>query len=302
MSKLLADPDDVPCARRWDGRHAVAGERAWRTHFAVKASPAVGSATVTWLPPDAGTAGHHRRHREHRACGRLGSTADGQRRPLHRVTRRSPGSPTACPTRHCAGAQRGRGLPGRRGPRRPSCRRTRRRSPSIGASVLSYGATSTVTAVLTSPTPTRLLASAPVKCVNASAGDVGRGSGWLQHRRMTTGRVSQAVTAGHNLEVRFSYAGDIGMQPASVVKTIWVRRLLSLTATVVQARRHATHRVARRPPRPPLTTGSRHFLAPHRRPGATGGTPSPAVPAGPTALSSLRPSRSPAGSRGNLTV
>jgi len=45
------------------------------------------------------------------------------------------------------------------------------------------------------------------------------------------GRVSQQVSATHHVQVRFSYAGAVGMQPASVVKTIWVRRLLSLTAS-----------------------------------------------------------------------
>jgi hypothetical protein len=45
-----------------------------------------------------------------------------------------------------------------------------------------------------------------------------------------SGELSQTVTASHNLEVRLSYAGATGMQPASVVKTIWVRRLLSLKA------------------------------------------------------------------------
>jgi len=41
--------------------------------------------------------------------------------------------------------------------------------------------------------------------------------------------VTQTVTPGANDEVRFSYAGDVGVAPVSVTRPLLVRRLVSLT-------------------------------------------------------------------------
>jgi hypothetical protein len=97
-----------------------------------------------------------------------------------------------------------------------------------GPSVSHYGATSTLQAVLTRADTSVPVAGVPVAVATRPRGT----SAWTSLATLTTdatGAVSQAVTADQNREVRFGYAGAVGMQPASYVQTLSVRRLLSLS-------------------------------------------------------------------------
>ena len=228
MSKLLADPTtfnalaDGTVPTPWTAS-------APGTPVSVKATPGVGSATVSWLPPDAGTAGI------------LGYTltitpadASAPAKTLsvgpmsnHAVFT---GLTNGAPYNYTVQARNGVGSGAIAAPTTTVVPQNPTALAASGPAVLWYGATATMTAVLTRADTQAVMPGTPVTVSTRQLGT----STWKWLSSLTTddsGAVSQAVTAAHNLEVRFSYAGGTGVQPASAVKTVWVHRLLSLKAT-----------------------------------------------------------------------
>jgi len=228
MSKLLADPTtfnalaDGTVATPWPAS-------APGTPVAVKATPGVGSATVSWLPPDAGTAG---------ITGYTVTVTPAGASAPAKTASIGPMTGKATLTGLTNGAAysftvQARNAVGSGTVAAPATTVVPLNPTALTAAapyVMAYGATANVTAVLTRADTHAPLAGLPVTVSTRQWGT----STWKWLASTTTdanGAVSQAVTASHNFEVRLSYAGATGMQPASVVKTVWVRRLLSLTAS-----------------------------------------------------------------------
>jgi GH25 family lysozyme M1 (1,4-beta-N-acetylmuramidase) len=226
MSRLLADPTTFDALA--DGTLATPWPAtAPGAPVAVGAAPGVNTATVRWLPPDAGSTG---------ITGYTAtiSPADGSAQP-----RSASVGPTA-PSTTFTGLTNGvpylvtvqaRNGVGQGTVAAPSARVVPQfptRMALSGPTMLNYGATATLRAVLTRADTRAALAGVPVTVSTRPRGTTTWH--WLASAQTdATGAVSQPVTPSSNAEVRFAYAGAVGIQPASAVKTLFVRRLLSLS-------------------------------------------------------------------------
>ena len=228
MSKLLADPTTFDALS--DGTVATPWPPAAPgTPVAVKAVPGVGSATVSWLPPDAGTAGITGYTV---TIAPADASSPAQTAAIGPMTGKATftGLANGAPYVFTVQARNGVG----RGPVAAPATTVVPQNPTAltvsGPAVLAYGATATVRGVLTRADTHGALSGVPVAVATRPAGT----SSWKWLATVTTdagGAVAQTITASRNLEVRLSYAGAVGMQPAAAVKSIWVRRSLSLTAS-----------------------------------------------------------------------
>ena len=228
MSKLLADPTTFDALA--DGTVATPWPAsAPGNPVAVKAVPGVGTATVSWLPPDAGTAG---------ITGYTVTIAPADASAPAKTLSVGPFTTRGTFTGLTNGAPykftvQARNAVGPGAVAAPTTTVVPQNPTALAISapyVSSYGATPTVQGVLTRADTHAPLASVPVTVSTRQFGT----STWKWLASTTTddaGRVTRQITANHNVEVRLSYVGAVGMQPASVSKTIWVRRLLSLTAS-----------------------------------------------------------------------
>jgi len=231
MSKLLADPATFDALA--DGTVATPWPPAAPGRpVAVKAAPGVGSATVSWLPPDAGTSG---------ITGYTVTIAPADASATARSASIGPMTGKATFTGLTNGAPysftvQARNSVGRGVVATPAATVVPQNPTSFAASapsVMSYGAVARVHGVLRRADTHAPLATVPVTVFTRQRGT----STWHRLGSTTTdaaGAVNVPVTASHNLDVRLNYAGATGMQPASVVKTIWVRRLLSLKASATR--------------------------------------------------------------------
>ena len=259
MSKLLADPTTFDALA--DGTVVTPWPAsAPGTPVAAKAAPGVGTATVWWLPPDAGTAG---------ITGYTATIAPADASAPAQTVSVGPFTTKAVFTGLTNGAPynftvQARNAVGPGAVAAPTTTVVPQNPTALAVSapyVSWYGATPTAQGVLTRADTHAPLGGVPVTVSTRQFGT----STWKWLASTTTddaGRVSQQVSATHHVQVRFSYAGAVGMQPASVVKTIWVRRLLSLTASASKFYGRGTPAIAGvRVNLQHYTSGSWHIIA-----------------------------------------
>jgi hypothetical protein len=233
MSRLLADPTTF--ATLADGVTLTPWPAtAPGAPVAVTTTPAVNAATVRWLPPDAGSSG---------ISGYTASIAPADASAAPQVRSVGPGTTAATFTgltnavpyvvtvqaRNAVGAGTVAAPTAVVVPQNPTA------LAAAGPSAIAYGATATLQGVLTRTDLAAPIAGVPVTVATRPAG----ASRWTTLATLTTdatGTVTQTVAPAVNSEVRFSYAGDVGVQPASVVRSVVVRRLVSASLSSTTTR------------------------------------------------------------------
>ena len=231
MSRFLADPATFDALA--DGTVATPWpDAAPGAPVSVGSTPGVNSATVSWLPPDAGSTA---------ITGYTATIApaDASAAPLtqsvgataHAAT--FTGLTNGVPYVATVVARNAVGAGAVAAPTTTVVPQNPTRLVVTGPSLVTYGAAATLGATLTRADTGAPLAGVPVRVATRPAG----ASTWTSLATLTTdgtGAVTQLVTPLRNTQVRFVYAGAVGMQPAVSVQTLSVRRLLSLTATATK--------------------------------------------------------------------
>jgi GH25 family lysozyme M1 (1,4-beta-N-acetylmuramidase) len=228
MSRLLADPAtfdalaDGTVVTPWPATAPAAP-------VSVRATPTVNGATVRWLPPDAGSSAisgytvtiTRADHSSSTRAVNVGATA---------VSATVTGLTNGVPYVFTAQARNAVGAGAVAAPTATVVPQNPTRLVATGPAMLTYGASATLQAALTRADTGAALATVPVTVSTRQAGTTTWH--WLASTKTdATGHVAQTVRPTGNLDVRFAYAGAVGMQPASSVRTVSVRRLLSLTAS-----------------------------------------------------------------------
>jgi len=232
MSRLLTDP--AKWAALTDGTATAPWpDLAPGRPVHVVAAPGVGAVTVSWLPPDAGSApvtgytaavapadGSAPAHTVNVSAGRFSV----------RFTGLTPGRPYiyAVQARNSVGAGTAAA---------PAAQVVPQAATSVvltGPGVLRYGAPGVYTATLTRADSGAPLAGVPVRFATRPH----NGGAWTARGTLVTdatGTVTRLFTPAGNDDVRFSYGGAVGLAPAAAMRGVGVRPLVfvRLTATRV---------------------------------------------------------------------
>lgn len=231
MSRFLADPATFDALA--NGTVATPWpDAAPGAPVSVGSTPGVNSATVSWLPPDAGSTaitGYTATIAPADASAAALTQSVGATAHAATFTGLTNGVPYVFTVvaRNAVGAGAVAAPTTTVVPQNPT------RLVVTGPSLVTYGAAATLGATLTRADTGAPLAGVPVRVATRPAG----ASTWTSLATLTTdgtGAVTQLVTPLRNTQVRFVYAGAVGMQPAVSVQTLSVRRLLSLTATATK--------------------------------------------------------------------
>jgi lysozyme len=224
MSRLLADPAtfgalaDGTVATAWPATPPAAP-------VAVTATPTVAGATVSWLPPDAGSS-------RITSYAVTVAPADGSAPAMtqkvgaaHAVatfTGLQPGVP------YVAGvvARNAAGTSAAATALAPVVPQTATQMTVTAPRLVSYGTQAEVDGVLTRADTGLPLAGATVVVATRPAGS----AAWTSAGVATTdvdGHVAQLLTPDRNVDVRLTYAGDIGLAPAVAVVSVRVRKVVA---------------------------------------------------------------------------
>jgi len=232
MSKLLADPAtfdalaDGTVATPWPATPPAAP-------VAVTAAPTVGGATVSWLPPDAGSnriTSYAVTVTPADGSGPAVTQKVGSTHTTAVLTGLLPG--VAYSYAVTAHNSAGTGLPSTSTttvvPQAPT------QLVASGPRVLTYGGQAQLSGVLTRTDTGLPLVGATVTFATRPAGS----GSWHVGAVLTTdadGQVTQLFAPTRNDDVRFSYAGAVGLAPALTVKTVRVRKVVTARLSTTTA-------------------------------------------------------------------